>query len=136
MIINAENLILGRLVSFVAKKAMLGEKIDIVNSEKAIILGRKEDILKKYKERIAKGHPYAGPFFPKTPERIVKRTVRGMLPYKQDKGRKAFKNVKCYKGVPESFKDKKLEALENIKLQDKHMRFLTVGEISKHLGGK
>ena len=38
-IYNAEGIILGRLASVVAKQALLGEDIRIVNSEKAIISG-------------------------------------------------------------------------------------------------
>ncbi len=37
MIIDANNMILGRLASFAAKKALLGEKIDVINCEKAVI---------------------------------------------------------------------------------------------------
>jgi len=33
MIINADNLIVGRLASFAAKKALMGEEVIIVNSE-------------------------------------------------------------------------------------------------------
>ena len=39
MIINAENLILGRMTTYAAKKALQGEEVDIVNCEKAIITG-------------------------------------------------------------------------------------------------
>ena len=48
-VIDATDLILGRLSSIIAKKALLGEKIDIINSENAVITGKKEFILRNYK---------------------------------------------------------------------------------------
>ena len=108
MIINAENLILGRLSTIAAKKALLGESIDLVNVEKAVIIGTKKNILDKYKTRRERGETLHGPYFPRTPDRLVRRTIRGMLPYKQEKGRLAFKRVKCHVGIPEDLKDKKL----------------------------
>jgi len=45
MIIDATNLIAGRLATFVAKKALLGEEIEIVNSEKAVLTGKKSDLM-------------------------------------------------------------------------------------------
>ena len=41
LIINAEESIVGRLASFVAKKLILRNKVIILNSEKAIIFGSK-----------------------------------------------------------------------------------------------
>ncbi|MCD4666255.1 uL13 family ribosomal protein, partial [archaeon] len=87
MNINAENLILGRVATYAAKKALMGETVNVVNCDKIIITGSKKQILDRYLARIHKGsRPTKGPFFPKTSERIVKRTIRGMLPYKQYKG--------------------------------------------------
>ena len=37
MIIDAKNLVLGRMATVVAKEALLGEKIDIINCEKAVV---------------------------------------------------------------------------------------------------
>jgi large subunit ribosomal protein L13 len=109
IIINAENAVLGRLASFVAKKALLGKEIRIVNSEKAIVMGREENIVERYKKkRVVGGSGLKGPLYPSTPERILKRTIRNMLPYKQARGRQALKRVRCYIGIPEEFKDKKM----------------------------
>lgn len=136
MIINAENLIIGRMATYVAKKALLGEKIDIVNSEKAVIAGKKETTLKKYKERRAKGDILHGPYFPRRARMIVKRTIRGMLPYKQPKGRTALKRIKCYEGMPEGFKNQKITELEQFRVKHGRVKFITIKEISKHLGAK
>src|SRR3989338_9409615 len=107
MIVNAENLIVGRMITVVAKKALLGEKIDIVNCEKAIITGTKREVFEKYKAKANIGGPFKGPFLPKMPDRFLRRIVRGMLPYKQYKGKEAFKRIMCYNSIPDSLKDKK-----------------------------
>lgn len=133
MIIDATNLVLGRMASFAAKKALLGEKIEIVNAEKAVIIGKKKGVVDKYKQRVRRGHPYSGPFFPVKPDLIVKRTVRGMLPHKQEKGRSALKNVRCYIGVPKEFENKAvtIDALNVMK--KKTLNYITIKDLSKNL---
>ncbi len=42
IIINAENGSFGRVASFAAKQALLGNEVTVVNSEKAIITGNKK----------------------------------------------------------------------------------------------
>ncbi|ASA76971.1 MULTISPECIES: 50S ribosomal protein L13 [Thermococcus] len=139
-IINAEGLILGRLASKVAKMLLEGEEVVIVNADKAIITGNREDIFAKYKQRTelrTRTNPRKGPFYPKRSDEIVRRTVRGMLPWKTDRGRKAFKRLKVYAGVPKEFEGKELETII-----EAHMsrlatpKYVTVGEVAKFLGGK
>ena len=89
MIINAIDLILGRVATVAAKKALMGENVEIVNCEKAIMTGNKKDILERYKTKRAMGQVYHGPYILRRPDMFVKRAIRGMLPYKQDKGKKA-----------------------------------------------
>ena len=71
MIIDASNLILGRMATEVAKKALLGEEIDIVNSEKAVVTGDRKEIFQRYKTRMEIGNPLQGPYFQKIPERLM-----------------------------------------------------------------
>ena len=137
MIINAENLILGRIGTVAAKRALSGEKVDIVNCEKAIMTGNKSEILGKYKARRERGQKTQGPFIPRRPDMFVRRLIRGMLPYKQEKGRKAFERVMCYLGVPEEFKDKELETIEKANISKvPSLRYVTVAQICKEMGGK
>ena len=136
MIIDANNLILGRLGAFVAKQALLGESIDIVNCEKAIISGKKADVLGKYKQRRARGEPYHGPFYPRNPKGIVKRTIRGMLPYKKTQGRAALKRLKIWIGVPEELKKQELIKLESSDVNKLKCKHITVEELSLWLGTK
>lgn len=131
-IIDATGSTLGRLSTNVAKRILDGEEIAVVNSEKAIISGRKTAIKEKYKQKRQVGTYRKGPYFPKKSDQIVKRTIRGMLPYQKPHGREAFKKVKCYKSIPAMFKDKKME-----KIKDAHKKpidFITLEELSRYLG--
>ncbi len=109
IIIDAENAVLGRLSSFAAKQALEGKEVRIVNSEKAIIQGGERNILERYrKKRSLGGSSQKGPKYPSLPSKILKRTIRNMLPYKKNKGREALKKVRCYKGVPKDMEGKKM----------------------------
>lgn len=137
MILDATNLILGRLASFAAKKALLGENIEIINCENAVISGNRKTTLKAHKERLHRGSKTRGPFTYRKPNMFVKRTIRGMLPYKKENGKKALKRIKCYIGVPDKFKDKKTEQLEKMDLSKLPvMKYVSVKEICKSIGGK
>lgn len=134
-IINAENLVLGRLASNVAKRLLNGEEIIIVNAEKSIVTGSKESIMANYKHKRKLTHARKGPYYPKSPDRILKRTVRGMIPYKKQSGKDALKRLKIYIGVPKGMSDKKLETVEAAGAS-RAVRHMTLGEVSKLLGAK
>jgi len=129
IIIDATNATLGRIASYAAKQALLGKEIVIINSEKAVVSGKKNFIIKSYKERRSKGGTaQKGPYFSRDPEKILKRTIRGMVPdHREGRGKEAFRRIKCYLGTPEEFKDEKL-----IKAgKKKNCNIMTIEEISK-----
>ncbi len=133
--VDASNQILGRLASKIAKEILNGNKVYVVNAEKAVISGNPKYTIKVYLEKIQKGDPYHGPFFPKDPDRILRRTVRGMLPWKKPRGKQAYKRLKVYISVPEELKNKefiKFKDAEN-KLENK---FITLSEVCKRIGSK
>ena len=137
MIIDANNLILGRLGTFAAKKALLGEKIDIVNCENAVVTGDKYGIFAKYNKILHRGTPAKGPFTRKMPDRFVKRAIRGMLPYKKGRGREAFKNIKCYIGVPDNLKDQKKDTIKDANVDKvQNFKYVKVIDICRHIGAK
>lgn len=137
MIIDATNLIIGRIGTVAAKKALLGEEIMIVNCEKAIVTGKKKMVIAKYKQKVEKGIPLRGPYFPRRSDMILRRTIRGMLPWKTTKGREAFKRIKCYLGVPEELKEKKAETIKEADVSKvPNLDYVVLGDISKILGAK
>ena len=137
MIIDGKDLILGRLGTFIAKKALLGENIDIVNCEQIVMTGKKDFILKKYIDWKDRGIPAKGPFTYRRPDMFVKRALRGMFDYKKSRGKEGFARVKCYIGVPNEFKDKKTQEIEGASIQKlPNVKYLHLGEISKLIGAK
>ncbi|MGC8812281.1 MAG: 50S ribosomal protein L13 [Candidatus Aenigmatarchaeota archaeon] len=136
MIIDAENQVLGRIASEIAKKLLKGEKVFVVNCEKAVISGNPKYTIKKYLEKIQRGDPKHGPFFPKTPDGIFRRTVRGMLPWDRAKGRKAFKNLKVFIGIPEELKNKNFEKISKADASKLKCKFITLEGLSLALGAK
>jgi len=137
MIIDANNLILGRLGTYVAKQALLGEKIDIVNCENAVVTGDRKRIFEDYDRFLRMGTPSKGPFIRRMPDRFVKRSIRGMLPYKKERGRIAFKNIMCYRGVPESMKNQKFDTLKEASVgKVPNLKYIKIKEICMHIGGK
>ena len=136
-VIDATNLSLGRLASYSAKQALSGEQISIINSEKALVTGNKKAILKKYFEMRDIGTRYQGPFYPRTPHRMVKRAIRGMIPYKKPRGRAAMNLVKAYIGVPPELAEAEQVSVDVAKVDIAHKRkYLTVGDLCKELGAK
>ncbi len=131
LVVDARDCILGRVASEVAQKALAGETIAIVNAEHAVITGSDDDIMSVYRKRAEIGSDQ-GPYYPKRPDRLFKRAVRGMLPYKNPRGREAFENVRVYVGNPyeedgEIIDETSLDRLSTIK-------FISLGEISEKLG--
>ena len=131
-IIDANGATLGRLSTNAAKRLLKGEEIAVINSEKAIISGKKRMIKEKYKHKRELGTYRKGPFFPRTSDKIVKRTIRGMIPYQTSHGRVAFKKLKCYIGIPKEFEGKKFETIKDAEKQP--VDFITIKELSRYLG--
>ncbi|RPJ52630.1 MAG: 50S ribosomal protein L13, partial [Methanobacteriota archaeon] len=105
--------------------------------EKAVISGTRVRVLANYNQKRQRGSKEGGPFFPRRPDHIMKRTIRGMLPYKRERGIEAFKRVKVYVGVPREFADAQRET---IALADMNRlstaRYVTLGAVSTFLGAK
>lgn len=137
MIIDAENMIVGRLGTYVAKQALLGEEVIVLNSEKAVFSGNESAVLKKYSDLRNMGTYRYGPFILRRPDRFLKRIFRGMLPWKKPRGREAYKRIKCYVGVPQEFKDSNPIHLDEFDVSKLNTtKYVTVGEICKKLNQK
>jgi large subunit ribosomal protein L13 len=134
IIIDAKGLILGRMSSIVAKLLLQGETIVVLNSEKAAISGKRLQIVKDAKSFLEVGHPRKGPYHPRRPDRIVRRTIRGMLPWKKPKGRQAYKRLKVYLGTPKEFDGKEIQSILDASAEKLKSPYITVGELAKEIG--
>jgi large subunit ribosomal protein L13 len=133
-VVDAEGLIMGRMATQVAKMLLNGEDVVVTNAEKAVITGSKDHIMENYWGKRKLTHQRKGPFFPRQPHLIVKRTVRGMLPYQTPHGREALKRLIVHIGVPAGLKGKPVE-LKGASSEGK-TRFMLVGDVSRQLGAK
>ncbi len=142
---DATDLVMGRLASTVAKQllssARAGEetRVIIVNAEKAVVSGKKDSVIEEYLTRYRLNHARKGPFFPRMPDMILKRSVRGMLPYqRKSSGRTAFKSLRVEIGCPShldgSLPDGHEKGDDSKIRRDLPNRYVRLGEISEALG--
>ncbi|MBU3896724.1 MAG: 50S ribosomal protein L13 [Nanoarchaeota archaeon] len=134
MIIDADGAILGRLASRVAKRILSGEDMVIVNAEKAVVSGDPKVIAKVYLTKRQRGDPLHGPFYPRYPDKIVWRTIRGMMPYKKARGIDAMKRLKIHVGCPEQFKNAAEKVIKS--KTELRCKYTTIRDISKIIGAK
>lgn len=137
MIIDAKDHILGRLGTIVAKKALLGEEVVLLNTKDMVITGDKYEIIRRYQNFRQRGIHTKGPFYSRRADFFVKRALRGMLPYKNTRGREALSRIKCYTTVPEDMQDKKPVTFKEAHVSKvPNMKYMRVGELCKLLGGR
>ena len=146
IVYDATDKVLGRLASVVAKQLLSARKegnplrIIVLNSEHAIVSGPRSRVFADYDFKYKLNHPRKGPFFPRMPDQIMKRTVRGMLPYqKNSSGRNAVKDLRVMIGCPTNLSGDELpdghvwgdtSALE----RPLPVKFVRLGDISSSLG--
>ena len=146
LLIDAKNKILGRFCSQVAKKALLGEKIVIINAKEAIISGTKQNIHEKYLSKLdisTATNPRRGPFWPRRPDTFMRNIIKKMLPTKKIRGKDALKRVHVYIGaIPHRFQNRyqKLIPIE-IPNADKqrlsyYNKFITLENLCSRIGWK
>ena len=135
-IYDASNQILGRIATNVAKDLLKGENVYVVNCEKAAISGNPKFTEEHYLHRVRRGDPHHGPFYPKTPQGIVKRTIRGMIPFSKMKGQEAFRRLRVFVGIPDDIKDKNFIRIEEADVNKLKCKHITVGDLSLALGHK
>ncbi|MGB9703278.1 MAG: 50S ribosomal protein L13 [Candidatus Micrarchaeia archaeon] len=139
-LIDGNGYVLGRLATYVAKLLLEGNEVVIINAEKLAISGRKENIVAKYKQKLEwkdKANPEHSPYWSRRPDLLVKRIIRGMLPYKRKSGREAYKRLRVFIG--ENVKGVNLKEYSKIEPNAKRVeelkeKYLKVEELSKLLG--
>lgn len=137
VLINAQGLIVGRLASIVAKKLLEGDEITIINAEKAVLSGSRSNTIEEYTQTYERGTKEKGPYFPKRPDAIIKRTIRGMLPYKAQRGKDAMARLRVYIGTPSEFNGQPSVTLEKASVDRlSSFKYMELGELSKQLGAK
>ena len=125
-VVDAEGKVLGRLAAEVAtilrgkKKPIYQPNVDagdyviVVNAEKVILTGMKEDNKTYFSHTGYIGNAKNVPvkkLREKHPERIIEKAVKGMLPH-NSLGRSMYRKLRVYKGPDHNQKAQKPQLLE------------------------
>jgi large subunit ribosomal protein L13 len=139
ILVDATGCIAGRMCSHVSKLLLKGNRVTIVNSEKAMLSGNRYKTIDLYKEFLeinSVTNPIHGPFHPRRPDTILTKMVRGMVPKTKTSGIEAFKRLRVYIGIPDQFMNKKAESFEDSKITRPPAKYITVGDVAKQIGWK
>ena len=134
IVIDASGAVMGRLASHVAKRLLQGESIVLVNSEEAVITGTRDNILANYTQKRERGTQRFGPYFPRVPHLILKRAVRGMMPYQTPRGLDAYRRLRCEVGVPSAYAT--MTIVSSASFAKPGVQSMTIAQLSKDLGAK
>ncbi len=135
-VIDATGLVVGRAATAIAQRLLAGERIVVVHAEKAVITGSRASVLETYRAHRARGSVRSGPHFPRYPDRIFRRAVRGMLPHLKSRGKVAFGLLGVHIGCPPRFAAAKAETLPGARAPPALRRPLTLEEITRLLGAR
>ena len=139
VVVDATNCIAGRMCSHVSKLLLQGNRVAIVNAEKAMLSGNRYKTIELYKEHLSINsvtNPIHGPFHPRRPDTILSKMVRGMVPKRKPGGIAAFKRLRVYMGVPERMKGAKMESFADSKITKPESYYISIGEVAKQIGWK
>jgi large subunit ribosomal protein L13 len=115
-----------------------GQEVIILNISKAVISGDRKSTIARAKVKLTTrtlASQDKGPKHPHRPETYAKRALRGMLPYKQPKGKNAYKRVKIYTDIPEEYSDKQYQKISTADVSKLKCRYMLLEELSKEIGG-
>lgn len=139
IVVDATNCIAGRMCSHVSKLLLEGNRVTIVNAEKAMLSGNRYRTIDSYKEHLeinSVTNPIHGPFHPRRPDTILSKMVRGMVPKRKADGITAFKRLRVYMGVPEDMKGAEMKIFDDSKITKPESYYISIGEVAKQIGWK
>lgn len=139
IVVDVTNCIAGRVCSYVSKLLLQGNRVVIVNSEKAMISGHRHktiEIFKEYLEINSVTNPIHGPYHPRRPDTLLTRMVRGMLPKRKSSGITAFERLRVYIGIPKEYSNVEPEVFSDTKITKPESYYITMGEVAKEIGWK
>jgi large subunit ribosomal protein L13 len=117
-----------------AQRLLAGESIVVVNAEKSVVTGSRKEVVAHFTAARARGSVRSGPHYPRYPDRIFRRTVRGMLPHLKTRGKVAFRRLQVYIGVPPEYAGQPAETIENAKARPTIRPPVTLRDVTELLG--
>jgi large subunit ribosomal protein L13 len=132
-VIDAKGHIMGRLASNIAERILDGEEIVVLNAEYVVITGSRDMVFAEFKAKVDRGQIRKGPYYPRRADLLLKRTVRGMIPWTSTSGREAYRRVHVFVGSPEQFNDVEKQTVEEA-MRLRTGKYTTLGAVAKFLG--
>ena len=139
IVVDATNCVAGRMCTKVSKLLLQGNRVSIINAEKAMLSGNRYKTIELYKEQLeinSVTNPVHGPFHPRRPDTILSKMVRGMIPIRKPSGLNAFKHLRVYIGNPRELENKEKRSFDDIKITKGPSYYITIGEVAKQIGWK
>ncbi len=137
LVVDATNKVAGRVASIVAKQLLQGEHVIVINAVSAVLSGNRASLILEFKERLkirTRSAPWKGPLHWREPHYILRRMIRGMLPWKSPRGRQALKRLRVYQGAPEDITITR--RLDIPKFTRTGRRTIYLSEIAREMGWK
>ncbi|MDD3233491.1 MAG: 50S ribosomal protein L13 [Candidatus Methanomethylophilus sp.] len=134
-VIDAKNLVYGRLATNVADLIMKSEEVVVLNAEQLIITGEPSMVFATFKQKVDRGDisKRKGPYLPRRADLIFKRCVWGMIPRYTTTGREAYRKLHVFVGEPKQFVDaKKVRPAEAVR--ELNCKYVTLGQVAEFLG--
>lgn len=135
-VIDVSGLIVGRAASLIAQRLLAGEDIIVIRAEKAVVTGSRASVLEIYRANRARGSVRSGPHYPRNPDRIFRRAVRGMLPHLKSRGKAAFDRLTVYIGCPDAYAKMSASTIPDAQARAALRTPLTLEEVSRLLGAR
>lgn len=126
------------MLSYAAKKAIAGQDIVILNVSKAVVSGEKKRVVERARAKLRTrtlGSQDRGPTHPRKPETYARRALRGMLPFKKPKGKKAYRRVRIYTDVPSRYAEEPSQKVPGADASRLRCPYVLVEELSREIGG-
>jgi large subunit ribosomal protein L13 len=136
IVVDATKCIAGRMCSHVSKLLLEGNRVAVVNAEKAMLSGNRYKTIDAYKDLSINSvtNPIHGPFHPRRPDTIISKMVRGMIPKRKSDGITAFKRLRVYIGVPEDMKNAEMKSFDDSKITKPESYYISIAEVAKQVG--
>jgi large subunit ribosomal protein L13 len=135
-VVDVSGLLVGRAASLIAQRLLAGEEIIVIHAEKAVVTGSRASVLETYRANRARGSVRSGPHYPRNPDRIFRRAVRGMVPHLKSRGKTAFGRLTVYIGCPAAYAQMAASSLPDAQARPTLRSPLTLEEISRLLGAR
>ena len=138
IVVDTTDHIAGRLSSHVAKLLIQGHRVTLVNCEKIMYSGTRDNLIDEYKAFLEINsiiHPKHGPVHYRRPDTMITKMIRGMLPFdRKPSGKEAHKRLRAYIGSPKELKSLEKVQFEKAKIKKSSSNYTTMGELGRVIG--